>query len=426
LLIKSARFANLKRWAFVSGEIAMMQMVVQGLSAVTGLFLVRLLPKDQYAWFTIAGSLMATMSILSDGGLTTGLTSIGGGIHAEPRKLSQLVADVFWWRRRIASVILLVVPILYIPILKSGEQEWGATCGILVAAALTSWPSTTTAILNTAIRLKAQIGAIKISEIIGACLRFVLVGITLFAGFRTAFAFVVAGSVGAVAHLFVVKKLARPLLLGETPEYSYRKELRSSVQSLYANHVFTCIQAQISMWIIAFVAGSNEVADLGALTRLAVLFTVIGAPLTYLVLPSFAKIECPKELGYRFFLVVTLMTSVCALFILAAWRWPEPFLMILGGKYKHLNGELPLALCGQALGLLNTISWGLLIIRGWVKRVWLTIPLTMVGFVLGAWFCQLDSVAGILQFTIWSVMPTFLVGLVRAVQKLRDPRLRVR
>lgn len=404
----------------------MMQIVVQGLSAVTGLFLVRFLPKDQYAWFTIAGSLMATMSVLSDGGLTTGLTSIGGSIHAEPRKFSQLIADVFWWRSRIASVIVVLVPILYIPILRSGGQAWGATCGILVAAALASWPSTTTAILNTAIRLKAQIGAIKASEIVGASLRFVLVGITLVAGFRTAFAFVVAGSVGAVAHLFVVKKLARPLLLGETTEYSYRKELKSSVQSLYANHVFTCIQAQLAMWIIAFLAGSSEVADLGALSRLAVLFTVIGAPLTYLVMPSFAKIECPKELGYRFFLVMISLTFVSALLILWAWWWPEPFLMILGGKYKHLNGELPLALCGQALGLLNTISWGLLIIRGWLKRAWVAIPLTTGGFVLGACFCQLQSVAGILQFTIWSVMPTFLVGLVRAVQKLRDPDLRFR
>ena len=404
----------------------MMQIVVQGLSAVTGLFLVRLLPKDQYAWFTIAGSLMATMSVLSDGGLTTGLTSIGGSIHAEPRKFSRLLADVFWWRRRIASVILLVVPILYIPILRSGEQQWETTCGILAAAALTSWPSTTTAILNTAIRLKAQIGAIKVSEIVGAFLRFVFVGITLFAGFRTAFAFVVAGSVSAVVHLFVVKKLARPLLLGEAAEYSYRKELKSSVKSLYANHVFTCIQAQVAMWTIAFLAGSNEVADLGALSRLAVLFTVIGAPLTYLVMPSFAKIECPKELGYRFFLVMISMTSVSALFILVAWWWPEPFLMILGGKYKHLNGELPLALCGQALGLLNTISWGMLIIRGWLKRVWPTIPLAIVGFVLGACFCRLGNVTGILQFSIWSVMPTFLVGLVLAVQKLRDPGVRAR
>lgn len=404
----------------------MMQIVVQGLGAITGLFLVRFLPKDQYAWFTIAGSLMATMSVLSDGGLTTGLTSIGGSIHAEPRKFSQLIADVFWWRRRIASVILLVVPILYIPILKSGGQGWGATCGILVVAALANWPTSATAILNTAIRLKAHIGAIKVSEIVGACLRFVLVGITLIAGFRTAFAFVIAGSLTALAQLFVVKKLARPLLLGVSTDYSYRKELGSSVRSLYANHVFACIQGQIAMWIIAFLAGSNEIADLGALSRLAVLFSVIGAPLTYLVLPSFAKIECPQELRYRFFLATISMTALSALFILVAGCWPEPFLLILGAKYKHLNSELPLALIGQALGLLNTISWGLLIIRGWLKRSWLGIPLTMVGFVLGACFCRLESVAGILQFTIWSLIPTFLVGLVCVVQKLRDPGLRVR
>lgn len=53
------------------------------------------------------------------------------------------------------------------------------------------------------------------------------------------------------------------------------------------NCIFLCVQGQLSTWLISLFATSSEVADLGALSRIAILFAVIGGPVTQFVAPAF-------------------------------------------------------------------------------------------------------------------------------------------
>jgi hypothetical protein len=57
-----------------------LQVLIQGVTALSGFVIVRLLDKSQYAAYTIAASLQVLLTVLSDSGIGWGLNAIGGCI----------------------------------------------------------------------------------------------------------------------------------------------------------------------------------------------------------------------------------------------------------------------------------------------------------------------------------------------------------
>ena len=365
--------AILGRWCFLSGQVAIVQVLVQGVNAVTGLLLVRHLPKDEYAWFTIAGSLLATLNLLGDGGVSTGLTSIGGQIYNQPGPFARLLQDGLSVSRRLCVVgFLLSAPLFYQLFTKVNSPPL-LTLAVLVLSAASCWPTVSTVFLNIANRLHKRVQVVQATEMAGAIIRLGLTGTLMLGGWLTMLPALITAVVSGWSQALMVCYKTRSFLTpgvesGCSENVSFTSQIRGFVRSLYANHVFFCLQAQIATWIIGWLAASGEVADLGALGRLAVIFTAVSSPFYYLAVPAIARIQDPTQLKKRFFLVLTAGLALVVAIVGAAYLFPAPFLWVLGAQYAHLGAELPLALAVQGLTFQNTLSWNLLLTRGWVKN----------------------------------------------------------
>jgi len=411
-------FTMLGRWAILSGQVAVAQVLVQGVNAVTGLLLVRHLPKDEYAWFTIAGSLLATLNLLGDGGVSTGLTSIGGQIHDQPGPFARLLHDGLSVSRRLCCVgFLLSAPLFYVLLEKINAPPL-LTLAALGLASVSCWPAVSTVLLNIANRLHKRVQVVQATEMAGAVIRLGLTGALMLGGWLAMLPAMMAAVVTGWAQALMVRYKTRPFLLSRGGDASFVPQIHGFVRSLYANHVFFCLQAQIATWIIGWLAASGEVADLGALGRLAVIFTAVSSPFYYLAVPAIARIQDPALLKKRFFLVLAAGFALVAAVVGAAYLFPHPFLWVLGSQYSHLGTELPLALAVQGLTFQNTLSWNLLLTRGWVKKPWIVIPMTVCGYMAGAAFLDLSSVAGVLLFSIASIVPTLVYGLIAVARQL--------
>ncbi len=399
---------KLRRWAWLSGQVAGTQILVQGINAVTGLLLVRGLPKEEYAWFTLAGSLFATVALLGDGGVSTGLTSIGGRLVGQPQSFGQLLKDALRLSRRLCVLgIVLAFPFFY-RLFRNIDTPPSVIGAILVLACLAAWPSLSTVVLNAANRLHRRVGVVQVSDMACALTRLVLTGAVLFGGWLAAIPALIATVAGAMVQACIAGIKTRPLLQVGGAVESYRAELRGFVRSLYANHLFYCLQAQVSTWIMGLFAGSNEIADLGALARLGVIFTALLAPFTYLAVPAIARIQSVGTLRVRFTLVFVISIGAAGLLGGLAWWQPYPFLWILGSRYQHLTTELPLALCSQGFSMVAALVWTLVLIRGWVRHAWIAILTTILGFVVGGMIFPLQTVKGMLLFNMVSALPTLL------------------
>lgn len=419
---QQARLSTLKRWSLLSGQVAGMQVLVQGVSAITGLLLIRALPKEEYAWFTLAASMLATLNLLADGGLSTALTSIGGRVYQDAPAFSRLLAE----GRRLAWRLGLLGALLATPFfwhLYGRLESTPATAVWLIGLTLLATvPAVTGTLLTVPCRLHSRAGEVQLAELLSAGVRLLLTLGLLGLGWVEARGFMAVTLLAAVAQALLLKRRTRAYTAPKPAGPSHGREMRGFVRALYANYLFFCVQGQVTTWIIGWLAGAQQLADLGALSRLAVLFAALGAPFAHLVTPSLARIQDPRVLRRRFALALGVVAVAILVLLVAAWWRPQVFLWLLGAKYAHLSDELLLALAAQGLSLASGVCWGLIVVRGWVRHAWATIGTALLGYACGAAFFPLDQVWGLLAFSLASNVPTLLFCLAVAGWKMtRDP-----
>ncbi len=402
----------------LSGQVAGVQMIIQGINAVTGLMIVRYMAKDDYAWFTLAASVLATLNLLGDGGVGTGLTAIGGRIHDQPGPFAQLLQQGLRLSFRLTIVgFVLAAPLFYGLYLRIGASS-GFTVTVLLLAGFAAWPSVSTVMLNVANRLHARVGVIQMGDVTGALVRLGATTALWAGGWLLVLPTLLATVLAGWSQAILIRVRSRHFLQAPAVDVSYQSELAGFVRSLYGNHIFFCLQAQVATWIISWLAGSSEVADLGALARLGVLFVAITSPINFLAIPAIARIRDHGLLRRRMALALGGAVGVAVLVVAVAYWQPAPFLWLLGGNYGHLVLELPLALAAQGLNMVAALAWGLLLTRGWVRHAWITIVTTLVGFATGAALFPLGTVAGMLKFNAVAVLPTLMLCLAIIVFKL--------
>jgi hypothetical protein len=92
---------------------------------------------------------------------------------------------------------------------------------------------------------------------------------------------------------------------------------------------------------------------------------------------------------------------------------PTPILWLLGPQYSHLGNELRFTVLGLIVSGYSTITWGLLMARGWVQSMTLVIPVGIAAQIAGLCLFDLSSVSGVLGFNIFtSVPPMLLAGFI--------------
>src|SRR5438128_6652829 len=86
------------------GNYALVQGIVQIIAFSSGILLVRWLPQREYAFFTIANAMQATLMLLADIGISVGLMSIGGRVWQDRLGFGELSNIGLPVRRRLAAV----------------------------------------------------------------------------------------------------------------------------------------------------------------------------------------------------------------------------------------------------------------------------------------------------------------------------------
>ena len=136
-------------------------------------------------------------------------------------------------------------------------------------------------------------------------------------------------------------------------------------------------------------------AEVGALGRLAALFTVIGAVLGAMVVPYFARASSPREMVSAFVALNGFFALMTAVLLAASLVWPHAMLWILGKQYSGLVDELPWMVVASALSAWSAGLYGVGAARGWIVPAVLMIPLGIVTVTLAAVAFDMSSVSGV-------------------------------
>jgi O-antigen/teichoic acid export membrane protein len=401
------------------------QVAVQLMGAVSGILLVRTLSQSEYAYFTIANSMQGTMSILADSGISIGLSAIGGKVWQDRHRFGELISTALRLRRYLAAIAAsIVAPILVWLLISNGASKTYASI-ITLAVLLALNYQLLTGVLMVVPRLHSQINRVQKIDAMVAGSRLLLIALAYLIFLDAAVA-LYAGIIGIIAQCIFLKRWTTENIEPHAPiNLEDRSTMLGLIKHQAPNAVFYCLQGQLSVWLISIFGNTRNIAEIGALGRLGMIFSVITAVMTSIVLPGFARCQSPTLLRRRYFQIIGGYFLLGATLIIMAALFPYQLLWILGSKYAHLREELLLMMVLSAFSTLIAAMWSLNSTKAWIQYSWLNIPGVILTQIVLLSYLDISTVKGVLVLGTLSLLPTFLLNSLlslRGILKLNHSR----
>ena len=403
-------WAWVTRWTGILGRFTIVQLLIQFINALTGFMIIRLLNKPEYGAFTLANSMMSVACITADCGMSHALPAIGGACWSDRAKLSSLINTALSFRPWLMlNAIIVSIPVSVWVMNRSGLSAF--QIATFCALSLTViWPSTSASILCSVTRLHSRISQLQRFDLAGALVRLAWCGCAVYFGLSA-----VTALMGNLASLFVqwfIVSRQVASILDETaaPALEWRTALKEKLRHLYPLILFYALQGQVGTWLISVTAKTEKTADLGALSRLGVLFAVIAAPVASIAAPAFSRAPTLARLKTIFAQSLFLFVLLSAALALVCWFLPGVILWILGGRYAHLERELFWFSISSGIAGMASMTWGLSTARGWTRFVWVNAAAILTAQIISPLWCDVSQVMGVIWFGMFANLASLAAG----------------
>lgn len=394
------------KWGKLVSVTGSAQVVVQGAGFLSGIIIIRLLSTEEYAYYTLANTMLGTMSVLADGGISTGVMSEGGKKWQDREELGQILATGMHMRRQFAVGSLLIsVPVLYYLLQDQGLVWWQSVLLILslVPVFLAQLSGSLLQIIpklhqdiNDLLKINVQINVLRLILTIPVMLLFPLAATGILA----------AGG-GQIYGNLKLRKLSLTKADWKTePSERYRKKILKSVRRILPGSIYYCLSGQITVWLIAFFSTTESIAQIGALSRLVMLLTLVNMMVDLLIVPRYARLMADRRLVVlRFLQIMGALTALSCVIVLVVYLFPDLFLWILGSQYQDLQYEVVLMAISGCLTMISSVAHVMTTSRGLIPNPYLYILTTILSQVFILYFLvDYTTLSGVILFSIYSAL----------------------
>jgi O-antigen/teichoic acid export membrane protein len=390
-----------------------------------GLLCVRLLPKPEYAKFAVVFSALATLTLLLDIGISTGIMPLVGEKIGDLQLIADYVASLRTLAHRLYAVMapltLVIFPLMVL------RQHWNAptVAAMLAAVLIGGWFARVSGAYGVVLIIRRDRPRWYRAQMISSLGTLALLGI-----FRSAHWFNVWWAIGfnVAGIVFIAESYyfrARKLLgVAGRSSAQKRKAIVQLVLPQTPNVIFYAVQGQIPQILVTLFGLTVAVADVGALSRLGQIFVIFAQVNPLLLEPYFARLP-RNRLKANYLVAVSAIGSACAAIVVLGRFFPGLFLWVLGPKYSTLHYEVLLLLIGSAL---RYLSGSMFVIHSSRRFVYWwnnlsVIILTLIVQALYLFAGNLGTVRQALMFNIVSAAASLVVSILCAFYGfLRGPR----
>lgn len=402
-------YARALEWGRLITITGSAQIVVQAISFLCGILVIRLLPTQEYALYTLANTMLGTMILLADGGISTGVLAQGGKVWQDREKLGTVLVTGLDLRKKFAIGSLLVAAPILLWLLRHHGASWLMSALLLLATIPTFLTGLSNTLLETAPKLRQDISPLQKNQVGVNVGRLALLVLTMFV-FPWAFVAVLAAGLPQIWGNYRLKKISSGYAdLTQKPDPAIRTAILKVVKRVLPGAVYYSASGQITVWLMSVFGTTAAIAQIGALSRLSAMLSLFTMLLMTLVIPRFARLSVGKGvLLTRYFQIQAglLVLSLCI--VGAVWMFPAQVLWILGKNYSGLNIELVLSIIGSCLSLISGISFSLVSSRGWATNPVITITLEVAAVIIGILLIDVSTLKGALILNIF-------IGLMQAL-----------
>ena len=400
-------------WGRLIGITGGAQVFVQALGFFSGLFVIRLLSMQEYAFYTIANTMLGTMTILADAGIGAGAISQGGKVWQDHRLLGRVLATGLDLRRKFSIISLLAATPVLIFLLRYHGASWRLSI-LLMASLIPAFLATLSdTLLEIAPKLRQDIVALQHNQIAAAVGRLVLTGSLLFAFPWAVVAILASGISRTWANIRLRRISSKYADRHQEPDPEVRTAILHVVKRSLPASIYYCLSGQITIWLISIFGSTKAVGQIGALAGFATMMNLFNVMFGTLIVPRFARLRSDKKLLIQRFLLmqVGLILMSCVIVLLAN-VFAKDLLWVLGKQFAGLNKELTLMAAGSCMVFISTCTNQMLCSRGIVVPPLIFISSAVLAQIAFAFVVPLNQVIGVLIYGILIPLAIYFIRLV--------------
>ncbi len=420
--IKSSRSENnlgkskIFNFSKLIGSTFLVQSLIQFMGMLIGFYIVRKLTVQEYALYTVANNMLAMLNVLSDSGISTSTYALGGKVWADKNKLGKVMSTAIRFRNKFALLALLIG----IPITAHMLLEQQASWGTIILIAITFIPAFKAQLTDNLYvvvpKLHQDIRLLQGNQLFVAILRLLLNGLSLFF-FPFAWMALLANGIPRIAGNIRLRKIVdRRAVITNEEDAEVKKEITRIVKRTFPGSLYFAFSGQISLFILAYMGKSSNVAEWGALGRFSVIFTLISSVFAMVIIPRYTRLENNRKRLFATAHKILGVQFVLCFFVLVGGYLLSDFLLdILGKEYQNLKKELLVSLFNGVLGVVIGTMLAFSIRRGWIVHPVTDIFLNIFPVVLFAYVFTFDSLLNVLLYSLcvhlFTVLSRYLVFL---------------
>lgn len=358
--------------------------------------------------------------LLSESGLASVILHRGAKELRTGGTTSDVLAAALRFRLLRLLPLVLMVSVVTAYTLTAIGLGAGESLLLLVLLLAVSFPNAIRTIVHVEYRLSGRYFELQGVQLVGAACR--LATVAALWGVDSLSVYL------AVCILFGEAVLESALLW--RPEYilprrsvgyqSYVPDFMRSRRATFPMNLAIVLQTQVLTVGLAVMGGAVVLAEVSALSRVALVFAVVGSIVINIGSGHVARIGGSVHAvirGYAVFLGAYFL--VAALIVALSWMFSEYFLVILGSGYEGLGTPfLVVAVGTAAIGLGDSLRV-LNQARGWVAYSWVYVPLTVAWAVTGLLVLNIETTIGAAWWMAAQAAPSLLSQSVVAYGGIR-------
>jgi O-antigen/teichoic acid export membrane protein len=375
---------------------------LQFIQVVTGFMLFRWLSIEEYGQYSMAFAFQSMAHVLVEFGFSGTIVALVGNRINDKKVIGGYIKAGESYRQKLFIVISIGCIVIF-PFLTQKHHFSVITTvmlllSIIVNLYFTGWSS----YYVPPLKMHQRIGKLFEIQIKSSALRLAALYVTFMLSALNSWLAALLSSLQTFISGYLIKKASKEYI--EIPDRinaNDTKEMLALLKPVMPGIIFNAFQGQIMIFILSIFGKTNNVAEIGALSKMGQLYMVISMAGGMIIAPYIAR-SAAKGLLKKYMFISVSAVFICSLFVLTAYVFPQPFLFLLGEKYSYLGNELVLMLTTAGLGVVTGIVWEMNESRKWIYS-W--DPMIMISGTIGVqlvavFFFDLSNLRNVLLLSI--------------------------
>lgn len=399
-VLSNLPYANLIKKVGITG---IAQVVIQFIGFVSGILIIRNLSIQEYALYTLSNTLLGTMTILADGGISMGVMSEGGKVWKSRQLLGEVLATGIAMRRKFAIYSLVVMVPSSVYLLMNNGASWMMSILISISIIPTFYMSLTGSIYEIAPKLHQDIIRLQKIQIWLNIGRLGLLSLSIFI-FPWAFLALFSAGLPQIWSNAKLKKLGNKYAnLSQNVSKEIEGRIYNVVKRILPGSIYYSVSGQLVVWILSLLGSNLIIAQVGALGRLSILINLVNIVFMIIIVPRFSRSSEDRMVLLKKSIVIILLFLVVLMILNSSiYILKDHILGLLGEEYSELSNELVLSFIAGSVATTAGLIYSLYTSRGWMISPIIYIPINLLSFLFFALSLDLSNAENAIKINIYT------------------------